>query len=180
MKKLNKKCINQLINTGQVSVHALEWSLFFLWAFKISLLLSWFSYPGAIELSILSKHYQTEIAVVDIESERVDRFGKTQSLLSLNYTLRICFPKKYPMLSPSPIPPTILKFWILPWLNKVYLSTFLCNFKLLKHFLSLWHFSDRISRGLVWCVEYRYKIVFSGTAYFGSNYYKSLLTWLEF
>jgi len=34
-------------------------------------------------LSILSKHYQTEIAVVDIESGRVDRFGKTQSLLSL-------------------------------------------------------------------------------------------------
>jgi len=33
-------------------------------------------YTGAIELSILSKHYQTEIAVVDTESGRVDRFGK--------------------------------------------------------------------------------------------------------
>ena len=32
---------------------------------------------GAIELSILSKHYQAEIAVVDTESGRVDRFGKT-------------------------------------------------------------------------------------------------------
>lgn len=31
---------------------------------------------GAIELSILSKHYQTEIAVVDTESGRVDRFGE--------------------------------------------------------------------------------------------------------
>lgn len=31
---------------------------------------------GAIELSILSKHYQAEIAVVDTESGRVDRFGK--------------------------------------------------------------------------------------------------------
>ena len=32
---------------------------------------------GAIELSILSKHYQTEIAVVDIETGRVDRYGKS-------------------------------------------------------------------------------------------------------
>ena len=32
---------------------------------------------GAIELSILSKHYQAQIAVVDTESGRVDRFGKT-------------------------------------------------------------------------------------------------------
>ncbi|XP_068674999.1 ubiquitin thioesterase OTU1-like isoform X1 [Montipora foliosa] len=31
---------------------------------------------GAIELSILSKHYQTEIAVVDTESGRIDRFGE--------------------------------------------------------------------------------------------------------
>lgn len=31
---------------------------------------------GAIELSILSKHYQAEIAVVDTESGRVDRFGE--------------------------------------------------------------------------------------------------------
>ena len=35
-----------------------------------------FWYTGAIELSILSAHYQTEIAVVDTESGRVDRFGK--------------------------------------------------------------------------------------------------------
>ena len=33
-------------------------------------------YTGAIELSIVSNHYQTEIAVVDTESGRVDRFGK--------------------------------------------------------------------------------------------------------
>ena len=38
-----------------------------------------FSHSGAIELSILSKHYQTEIAVVDIETGRVDRFGKIHS-----------------------------------------------------------------------------------------------------
>lgn len=31
---------------------------------------------GAIELSILSKHYQTEIAVADTESGRVDRYGE--------------------------------------------------------------------------------------------------------
>jgi len=31
---------------------------------------------GAIELSILSKYYQAEIAVVDTESGRVDRFGE--------------------------------------------------------------------------------------------------------
>ena len=31
---------------------------------------------GAIEISILSKHYQTEIDVVNTESGRIDRFGK--------------------------------------------------------------------------------------------------------
>ena len=36
---------------------------------------------GAIELSILSKHYQAEIAVVDTESGRVDRFGKAYNNL---------------------------------------------------------------------------------------------------
>ncbi|XP_066027386.1 ubiquitin thioesterase OTU1 isoform X2 [Pocillopora verrucosa] len=34
------------------------------------------NWGGAIELSILSKHYQTEIAVVDIETGRVDRYGE--------------------------------------------------------------------------------------------------------
>ena len=38
---------------------------------------TYFLCTGAIELSILSKHYQTEIAVVDTESGRIDRFGKT-------------------------------------------------------------------------------------------------------
>lgn len=36
-------------------------------------------------MSILSKHYETEIAVVDIESERVDRFGKNQSDVVTEY-----------------------------------------------------------------------------------------------
>ena len=31
---------------------------------------------GAIEISILSKHYQTEINVVNTESGRIDQFGK--------------------------------------------------------------------------------------------------------
>jgi hypothetical protein len=31
---------------------------------------------GAIEISILSKHYETEIDVVNTESGRIDRFGK--------------------------------------------------------------------------------------------------------
>ena len=43
-----------------------------------------FCYPGAIELSILSKHYQTEIAVADIETGRVDRFGKDHSFSLLS------------------------------------------------------------------------------------------------
>ena len=107
-------------------------------AFKILLLL-WFAYPGAIELSILSKHYQTEIAVVDIESERVDRFGKTQLFLSLYHTLTICFPKKYPVLSPYPFPPPVWKFCFRNS-KKVHLSTFLWNFKLWKHLIKLWLF----------------------------------------
>lgn len=31
-------------------------------------------------MSILSKHYQTEIAVADTESGRVDRYGKMQGI----------------------------------------------------------------------------------------------------
>ena len=31
---------------------------------------------GAIELSILARHYETEIAVVDIQTGRVDKFGE--------------------------------------------------------------------------------------------------------
>ena len=44
---------------------------------------------GAIELSILSKHYQTEIAVVDIETGRVDRYGKSHFYIS---TIRVVLP----------------------------------------------------------------------------------------
>ncbi|XP_031560995.1 ubiquitin thioesterase OTU1-like, partial [Actinia tenebrosa] len=36
------------------------------------------NWGGAIELSILSKHYGIEIAVVDTESERIDRFGENE------------------------------------------------------------------------------------------------------
>lgn len=32
------------------------------------------SWGGAIELSILGKHYNTEIASVDVETGRIDRF----------------------------------------------------------------------------------------------------------
>lgn len=43
---------------------------------------TWISEPdrwgGAIEISILSKHYQTEINVVNTESTRVDRFGEDE------------------------------------------------------------------------------------------------------
>ena len=31
---------------------------------------------GAIELSIFSEYYKTELDVVDIQTQRVDRFGK--------------------------------------------------------------------------------------------------------
>ena len=41
-------------------------------------------FAGAIELSILSKHYQTEIAVVDTESGRIDRFGKMYDQLQVH------------------------------------------------------------------------------------------------
>ncbi|KXJ20892.1 Ubiquitin thioesterase OTU1 [Exaiptasia diaphana] len=34
------------------------------------------NWGGAIELSILCKYYEVEIAVVDTETERIDRFGK--------------------------------------------------------------------------------------------------------
>lgn len=39
---------------------------------------------GAIEISILSKHYQTEISVVNVESGRIDRFGEDE-----RYTKRV-------------------------------------------------------------------------------------------
>ncbi|XP_020620581.1 ubiquitin thioesterase OTU1-like isoform X3 [Orbicella faveolata] len=45
------------------------------------------NWGGAIELSILSKHYQTEIAVVDIESGRVDRFGEGSGYSSCVYLI---------------------------------------------------------------------------------------------
>ena len=44
---------------------------------------------GAIELSILSKHYQTEIAVVDIETGRVDRYGKNHFYICM---IRVVLP----------------------------------------------------------------------------------------
>ncbi len=37
------------------------------------------SWGGGIEVSILSKHYNTEIDVVDTQSVRIDRFGEDQS-----------------------------------------------------------------------------------------------------
>ena len=36
------------------------------------------SWGGAIEISILTKHYAVEIAVVDTQSVRIDRFGEDQ------------------------------------------------------------------------------------------------------
>jgi ubiquitin thioesterase OTU1 len=37
------------------------------------------SWGGAIELSILAKHYNTEIASVDVETGRIDRFRVEES-----------------------------------------------------------------------------------------------------
>ena len=34
---------------------------------------------GAIELSVLSEHYQLELDVVDVQSQRIDRFGMSIS-----------------------------------------------------------------------------------------------------
>ena len=31
--------------------------------------------PGAIELSVFSEHYKVELDVVDIQTQRIDRFG---------------------------------------------------------------------------------------------------------
>ena len=35
-----------------------------------------YMYIGAIEVSIFSDHYQTELDVVDIQTQRIDRFGE--------------------------------------------------------------------------------------------------------
>ncbi len=32
--------------------------------------------PGAIELAVFSEYYRTELDVVDIQTQRIDRFGK--------------------------------------------------------------------------------------------------------
>ena len=32
--------------------------------------------PGGIELTVFSAHFKVELDVVDIQSQRVDRFGK--------------------------------------------------------------------------------------------------------
>ena len=47
-------------------------------------------FSGAIELSILSKHYQTEIAVVDIETGRVDRYGKSHFYICTIRVVLLC------------------------------------------------------------------------------------------
>ncbi|KAF8480597.1 hypothetical protein JB92DRAFT_3040838 [Gautieria morchelliformis] len=40
------------------------------------------SWGGAIELSIFSRHYRAEIASIDIETGRIDRFGENSSYAS--------------------------------------------------------------------------------------------------
>ena len=37
---------------------------------------TYYYFTGAIEISILSKYYQTEINVVNTENVRIDQFGK--------------------------------------------------------------------------------------------------------
>jgi hypothetical protein len=37
---------------------------------------SFFPSQGAIELKVFSDHYKVELDVVDIQTQRVDRFGK--------------------------------------------------------------------------------------------------------
>ena len=39
------------------------------------------SATGAIELSIFSEYYQIELDVVDVQSQRIDRFGECQSVV---------------------------------------------------------------------------------------------------
>lgn len=46
----------------------------------ISTILKPSSWGGAIELAILAKHYSTEIASVDVETGRIDRFAPSQSV----------------------------------------------------------------------------------------------------
>ncbi len=45
---------------------------------------------GAIEVSVFSEHYQTELDVVDIQTQRIDRFGKCSNLshFSIDFVLR--------------------------------------------------------------------------------------------
>ena len=40
--------------------------------------------PGAIELKIFSEHYKVELDVVDIQTQRIDRFGKVVYLYLLD------------------------------------------------------------------------------------------------
>ena len=37
-------------------------------------------YAGAIELTVLSEHFKVELDVVDIQTQRIDRFGETISM----------------------------------------------------------------------------------------------------
>lgn len=39
-------------------------------------------FAGAIELSVFSEHYKVELDVVDVQSQRIDRFG-TQTISSV-------------------------------------------------------------------------------------------------
>ncbi len=42
---------------------------------------------GAIEVSVFSEHYQTELDVVDIQTQRIDRFGKCSKYLLSHFPL---------------------------------------------------------------------------------------------
>ena len=37
---------------------------------------------GAIELSVFSEHFETEIDVVDVQTQRIDKFGKRFALVT--------------------------------------------------------------------------------------------------
>ena len=64
-----------------------------------------FDFPGAIELAVYSDHFKTELDVVDIQSQRIDRFGTHTHTLpppthphTLTHTLR----REPRLLQPSP------------------------------------------------------------------------------
>jgi len=53
--------------------------------------------PGAIELSVFSEHYKVELDVVDIQTQRIDRFGTQDMSANLILTFYV-FVHRHPLM----------------------------------------------------------------------------------